>query len=308
MPPPQAAGAQYFTLDDDEIAPAATRPAPPEEVQPQPGELGRHCGSGYELVLDATVPQLGKVVEEPIDLQKVRGLVVAWNVERVRVRDTPEVQVARDQGRRGIAQEIPEVQVPPRVAPRRVQQRTVRVMDAPVPQVSSQERISERILEQIAETQGSHGIPQERVSERIVEQIVPVPYSLPAERIPERIQKQTVDVPSPQPIPQKRISERIAEPNVEVDPGPAGGGTSSSSAATLDAAECPVDGVFRTFPRRKKRCENRPGVECELGVALELVAAGGLSGGGGWVRPLRLREHGVEAARDRVGVLLLVLR
>ena len=258
LPPPpqlQAAGAVYFEMDtgeDVEPAPAATRPAPPEEVQPQPGEMGRHCGSGYELVLDATVPQLEKVVEAPFDLLKVRDIVAAWNVEQVRVREAPEVQVARDYERRGIAQEIPEVQVPPRVAPRRVQQRTVQFVDAPVPQVSSQERISERILEQIADTYGSRGIPQERVSERIVEQIVPVPHSLPAERISERIQKQTVGIPSPQSIPQERISERIAEPNVEVDPGPAGRGTSSSSAATLDVAECPVGGVFRTFPRRKK--------------------------------------------------------
>ena len=29
-------------------------------------------------------------------------------------------------------------------------------------------------------------------------------------------------------------------------------GTSSSSAAALGAAECPNDGVFRTFPRKKK--------------------------------------------------------
>ena len=281
------------TGEDVGEAAAAERPPPLREVQPQPGEMGRHCGSGYELVLDATVPQLGKEVEAPVDLRKVLDLVRAWNVEQAKARETPEVQVVRDHGRQEIARAIPEVQVPPRVAPRRVQQRTVRFVDAPVPQVSSQERISERILEQIVDAPGSHGIPQKRVTERIVEQIVPVPYSLPAERISERIQKQTVDVPSPHPIPQERISERIAEPNVEVDPGPARGSTSSSSAATLDAAECPVDGFFALFPGGKK-CENRPGVECEPGVALELMATGGLSGGGGgWVLLLRLREQGL---------------
>ena len=167
-------------------------------------------------------------------------------------------------------------------------------MDVPVPQVFSQEQISERILEQIAETQGSHGIPQERVSERIVEQIVPVLYSLPAERISERIQKQTVDVTSPLPIPQERISERIAEPNVEVDPGPAG--WRHFMLVSCHAGRCGVPGRwgFSHFSPEEKKCENRPGVECELGVALELMATGGLSGGGGRVLLLRLREQGVE--------------
>ena len=59
---------------------------------------------------------------------------------------------ARDPGKGGgqvIAQEIPEFQreIPPRVVPqKRVQQRaTVHFVDVPVPQVTSQERISERI-------------------------------------------------------------------------------------------------------------------------------------------------------------------
>ena len=56
--PPQAAGAQYFTMDDDDEAPAATRPAPLVEVQPQAG-LGRHGGIGFELVLSFAVPQGG---------------------------------------------------------------------------------------------------------------------------------------------------------------------------------------------------------------------------------------------------------
>ena len=64
--PPQAAGAQFFSLGDDDVeAPAAVRPAPLDEVRPQMG-YKRHCGSGFELVLDVTVPQLGReLVEEP---------------------------------------------------------------------------------------------------------------------------------------------------------------------------------------------------------------------------------------------------
>ena len=58
-PLPQAAGTQYFsTADDDEEVPAAERPAPLLEVLPQAGDR-RHCGSSFELVLDATVPLLG---------------------------------------------------------------------------------------------------------------------------------------------------------------------------------------------------------------------------------------------------------
>ena len=91
----------------------------------------------------------------------------------------------------------------------------------------------------------SQGIPQERISERIVEQIVPLPQVLPQERTPERIVEQIV--PAPQVIPQKRISERILEPTIDE-----GRGTSSSSAVTLDAAECSNDGVFSHFSLRKK--------------------------------------------------------
>ena len=57
--PPQAAGAQYFSLDVDVEAPAAARPAPLTEVQPQ-GGLVRHGGDGYEVVLNGRVPRLGQ--------------------------------------------------------------------------------------------------------------------------------------------------------------------------------------------------------------------------------------------------------
>ena len=115
-----------------------------------------------------------------------------------------------------------------------------------MPQVS-QGRISERIQEQIVDALESQGIPQKRISERIVEQIVPVPQVLPQEQISERIHTQTVDVPLPQVIPQERISERIVEPNVDAEMG-----TPRAAAAASAVAECPRDGFFRTFPRKKK--------------------------------------------------------
>ena len=69
-PPLQAAGAQYFTMDigeDDGPAPAARRPAPLMEVRPQLG-YERHYGSGFDLVLDVTVPQL---IRELVDVPTV---------------------------------------------------------------------------------------------------------------------------------------------------------------------------------------------------------------------------------------------
>ena len=74
--PPQAAGAQYFSMDDDVVAPAAVRPAPLDEVRPQMG-YKRHCGSGFELVLDVTVPQMGR---ELVEVPNVVSPVVEQNV------------------------------------------------------------------------------------------------------------------------------------------------------------------------------------------------------------------------------------
>ena len=58
--------------------------------------------------------------------------------------------------------------------------------------------------------------------------------------------------------------------------GPAGVGTSSSSAAPLGLRSAQTMGFFRTFPRKNKKCDVRSRVECEPGVALELMDAGGL--------------------------------
>ena len=69
--------AQFFSLGDDDVeAPAAVRPAPLVEVRPQMG-YKRHCGSGFELVLDVTVPQLGR---ELVDVPNVVSPVVEQNV------------------------------------------------------------------------------------------------------------------------------------------------------------------------------------------------------------------------------------
>ena len=52
------------------------RPAPLVEVRPQMG-YKRHCGSGFELVLDVTVPQLGR---ELVEVPNVVSPVVEQNV------------------------------------------------------------------------------------------------------------------------------------------------------------------------------------------------------------------------------------
>ena len=142
-------------------------------------------------------------------------------------------------------------------------------------QATSQERISERIHEQIAVVPELQSIPQERISERIVEQNVPVSQFIPRERISERIRKQTVDVP-PQSIPQERISERIVEQIVDEIPGPAGGGTSKLVSCRAWRCGVPRGRGFSHFSPKEKKCDVRAGVECEPGVALELMDAGGL--------------------------------
>ena len=75
-PPPRAASTVYFSLDDDEDVLAAW-PTPLVEVRPQMG-YERHCGSGFELVLDVTVPQLGG---ELVEVPNVVSQVVEQNVD-----------------------------------------------------------------------------------------------------------------------------------------------------------------------------------------------------------------------------------
>ena len=245
-PTPQAAGTQYFsTAVDDVEVPAAERPAPLLEVLPQVGDW-RHCGSGFELVLNATVPPLG----DELDVQqvKVAKAVSGW----------AESLAARPGGGGGqaIVQDSPEVQVPRR---RRVQPRAVRL--------TSQERTSARIQEQIVVAPGSQDIPMERIPERICTQIDDAPLVIPQKRIPERIveqksvqviprkriSKRIVEQTSGQAIPQERISERIVEPIVDAEMG-----TSSSSAAALGGTECPKYGVFRTFSPVTKSATSGP--------------------------------------------------
>ena len=159
-----------MTPDVEKIAPVASRPAPMEEVRPL-GRDGRHCGSGFELVLDATVPQLGREVVEvqPILMTKRLFDMIGG-------------------GGQAIAQDIPEVPVLPRLVRRREPQIVV-VPDLPdIPQ----ERISERIVEQHVPV--SQTIPLERISERIVERNVPGPQIIPQKRTSKRIHE-TVDVP-----------------------------------------------------------------------------------------------------------------
>ena len=246
-PPPEP---ELFNIYDE---PGGVRP--PMLVEPQGQSRagdGRHCGSGYELVLDATVPPMRKEDDDvlgEVELQRNIKLISCWIDNRLAARDPG------GGGRQVIAQVIPEVQVP---RLRRVQQRTVQVEDDPVPHVPL-ERISERTQEQIGDPWESQTIPQKRTSKRIVEQTVDVPLlTIPQKRTSKRILEQTVDVPL-QSIPQERISERIEEQIID-DPGPARGGTLHAAAAASAAAECPDDGVFRTFPRKGKsattRCES----------------------------------------------------
>ena len=65
---PPLAGTQYFTMTpEDDVSvpePCGGRSAVLQEPRPQGGAM-RHCGSGFELVLNAKVPQMEReVVEE----------------------------------------------------------------------------------------------------------------------------------------------------------------------------------------------------------------------------------------------------
>ena len=72
-----------------EEVPASERPTPLLEVWPQVRHE-RHCGSGFELVLDATVPQMGrKMVEVPLNCLMVSD----WMVEEAAFQETPEVKL-----------------------------------------------------------------------------------------------------------------------------------------------------------------------------------------------------------------------
>ena len=163
--PPQAAGAQYFSMDDGVEATAAARPAPLLEVLPQAG-IGRHGGIGYELVLSNAVPQ---------GLQEAETAVPAF-LKRVKEKEEAK-EKKKAMTRKVTVQEIPEVQggAPFRVAI--PQERISEQMGGKVPRVIPPRRISERIQKQNVEVPGLQSIPQKRISKRIEEQNVDAGYS-----------------------------------------------------------------------------------------------------------------------------------
>ena len=114
-PLPQAAGAQYHSLHDEE-APAAERPAPVEAVgaaaRAARAAHGRHCGIGFELVLDIAV-RWGNEVDEPlgVSLQKFprQQQLTVQEVPAVRVRDRdPEGPRVRQRTVEQIVDTIPD--------------------------------------------------------------------------------------------------------------------------------------------------------------------------------------------------------
>ena len=148
--PPQAAGAQYFTMDDDEEAPAATRPAPLVEVQSQAG-LGRHGGIGFELVLSFAVPQ------GDWDAEKALHAFLKGEKEK---EEAKEQEKKKAKTRKVTVQAIPEVQggASSRAAPPQE-----RVGGGKVPRVIPPRRISERIHEQSVDGPGQV-TPPRRIS------------------------------------------------------------------------------------------------------------------------------------------------
>ena len=223
--PPQAAGAQYFRMDDDEEAPAAWRPAPLMEVQPQ-ARLGRHGGIGFELVLSFAVPQGvweaetalhaflkgEKEKEEAKEQEKKKALT-----RKVTVQAVPEVHGGASSRAAPLQERLGGGKMPRVIPPRRISER-IHEQIVDVPGLNNpQKQNFKRIEEQIVEVPRSHGIPQERISEHIEEQNVDdsVPQVIPQKRISKHIVEQNVDDSVPQVIPQKRISKRNVEQNVD---------------------------------------------------------------------------------------------
>ena len=79
---PQKPGTQYYAMDDESVPGlSGTRPAALQEPRPQ-GEVVRHCGSGYELVLDATVLQLEREEVEAPMINVLRRVIDLLEAER----------------------------------------------------------------------------------------------------------------------------------------------------------------------------------------------------------------------------------
>ena len=181
-------------------------------------------------ILDDPMPQM---VDSVLEFFRALDLPVGEQVIAV-----PKISTDRV-SQRLVERHLPQmveqlVHVPTVLSPLRIAEEIVGIpapqrggnwsLQGPLPgQVSTfsplPERISERIVEQIAVPS-----PVERISQRIVEQIV---VSSPAER----------------------ISERTVEQIVDISPGDDRGQRSSSSAGPADED---FQGVFRTFSPRKK--------------------------------------------------------
>ena len=177
----QAAGAVYYEMDtgeDDGSARAATRPAPLMEVLPQVG-LGRHNGIAYKLVqaLDdpvlQTVEQLPNVVQFfSTQLPVVAEPVIA--VPNILPHDVPPRRLCRDTQLAEQLAEVPTIlyflkqRIPKQIVDNPVPNGGEQTVDFPAP-CSSVRRLQGFLPEQSSTVTSSSSL--ERISERIVEQI-----------------------------------------------------------------------------------------------------------------------------------------
>ena len=184
-----------------------------------------------------------------LDVPKLRseGVQEQVDVSGLLLQVTPQVRFSEQ-----IEEHVVDVPVQQGIPQERITERISELIVDDTGPCIPQERITERISGLIVDDTGPC-IPQERITERISELIVDdTGPCIPQERISERKRKQNVVAPDLQSIPQERSSERIQEPIID-----AKRGTSSSAAVQLDTAECAVDGVFRTFPRKEKSATTR---------------------------------------------------
>ena len=221
--------AEYFELSSDDGRPTGEeRPAALSEPWPQ-GKLLRHAGVGYELVhrLDVPVPQMGEQLPNIVQFFAVQLPVVAEPVIEV-----PKIFLDKTPQRLGDALRQPQmveqlVHVPTVVSFSSLQQLTAeQIVNIPVPG---------------GDGGGGCGGLQ---------------GSLPRLNSAALHVEQTVDIPVP---------------------GRAGGGgrgglqgfagqSSTAYSSHVGAADGAGQGVFRTFPRKKKSAKQGPHSGSELGA------------------------------------------
>ena len=171
----------------------------------------------------------------------------------------------------------------------------LQILDAPLPQKVEQllevlRRLDIEVPAQVIEVPK---ISQDSIRERLVdcdlrhpqmaEQLVEVPTVVSYSSFLQRTVEQTVDIPASRGRGRRRggLHATAAAVDIPVPRGDLQGflpgqGSTASSSHSPDAENEAVVGVFRTFPRLKKKCGVRSHPESDRARQCQLMDAGGL--------------------------------